>query len=99
MIYPFLKRRKIKKLVTEYGGISPFSTVADGYEKTSLLETSQFQKPDAAFGLLRRTSVLILQNQIKTERTHPYGRVLSVLAGVAGFEPTNAAVKVLCLTA
>ena len=43
-------------------------------------------------------TVLILQ-QTKTKRTHPYGRVLPVLAGVAGFEPTNAAVKVLCLTA
>ena len=42
---------------------------------------------------------MLIKQKIKTERTHPHGRVLSVLAGVAGFEPTHAAVKVLCLTA
>ena len=51
-----------------------------------------------------RTNMLALQAfvpkglpPVKTQRT-PHG-VLCVLAGVAGFGPTNAGVKVLCLTA
>ena len=75
-----------------------FSNTASVTEKSSLRETPQSVKPDAAPNCFYEPTVLILQ-QTKTKRTHPYGRVLSVLAGVAGFEPTNAAVKVLCLTA
>ena len=41
--------------VAGYSALCVFSNTAGVTEKTSLLETSQSQKPDAAFGLLRRT--------------------------------------------
>ena len=36
---------------------------------------------------------------MKSEKVNPQGQVLGDLAGMAGFEPTNAGVKVPCLTA
>ena len=36
---------------------------------------------------------------VKSEKVNPQGQVLEDLAGMAGFEPTSARVKVWCLTA
>ena len=36
---------------------------------------------------------------MKSEKVNPQGQVLGDLAGMAGFEPTDARVKVWCLTA
>ena len=36
---------------------------------------------------------------MKSEKVNPQGQVLGDLAGMAGFEPTSARVKVWCLTA
>ena len=48
--------------------------------------------------LYKATKTFLVKSEsvkVKIPKTYAFG----ILAGVAGFEPTNAAVKVLCLTA
>ncbi len=83
--------------VAGYSAPTVLPTAPSGCGISAVLGTSQSQKPIAAFEQLRRTYGSHPPPK-GTKKSTPK-RVLFLMAGVAGFEPTNAAVKVLCLTA
>ena len=83
--------------VAGYSAPIPLPAVPNGNGIGMVLETSQSAKPIAVLRLLRR-KISIPANTFSHVKNRPQGSAF-YMAGVAGFEPTNAAVKVLCLTA